>query len=81
MIKNVAGAENKLESMVCCLAQKNWRLPFLTLRLENVTDNAKETAAPLMKQVWEFTLYQIEQARRKGLTVGTPANDTKIYGF
>ena len=49
-----------------------------------MTDKKKKTAPPLIKQVWEFIHDQLEQAERKGLTVGTLvslASDTTIHSF
>ena len=49
-----------------------------------MTDKTKETAPPLIKQVWEFMQNQLEQNERKELTLGTLvilANDTTIHGF
>ena len=65
---NVADADKQLESMVYRLTQENGKWSFMKPRLENVTDKAKETSPPLIKQVWEFMQNQLEQAERKGLT-------------
>ena len=52
--KNVATTEKQLESMVYRLTQERGRWPFLTPRLKNATDKTRESAPPLVKQIWEF---------------------------
>ena len=52
--KNVAAAEKQLESMVYRLTQERGRWPFLTPRLENVTEKTREGAPLLVKQIWDF---------------------------
>ena len=46
--KNVAGSEKLLELLGYRLTQERGRWPFLTPRLENVTDKTKESAPPLI---------------------------------
>ena len=60
--KNVAAAENQLESMGYRLTQERGRWPFLTPRLENATDKTRKNAPPLIKQIWEFLEGQLEHA-------------------
>ena len=60
------------------------RWPFLTPRLENVTDKTRENAPPLVKQIWEFLEEQLEVAEKREMTVGifvTAANEVTIGGF
>ena len=84
--KKVAAAE-KLESMGYCLTQERGRRPFLAPILENVTDKTRESAPPLIKQIWEFLeelLEELEIAEKRELTVGrfvTSANEVTIGGF
>ena len=73
-----------MESMVYRLAQERRRWPFLTQRLENVTDKARESAPPLTKQIWEFLQDQLELSEKREMTVGTfvkSANETTNAGF
>ena len=49
--KNVEAAEKQVESMVYRLTQERRRWPFLTPRLEIVTDKTRESAPPLVKQI------------------------------
>ena len=82
--KNVAGAKKQLESMVYRLTQERGRWPFLTPRLENVTNKTKESASLLIKQKWEVLQDQLELSERREVTVGTfvtSANETTIAGF
>ena len=82
--RKMAYAEKKLESMVYSITQKRGRWPFLTPRLQSVTDKTKETAPPLIEQVLEFMQDQLEQAEKTRLMVRTfvsLANDTSIKGF
>ena len=56
----------------------------LTPRLENATDKTRESAPPLMKQIWEFLEGQLEVAKSNEMTVGrivTAANEVTIGGF
>ena len=52
--KNVAGAEKRLESMGYRQTKERGKWPFLTPRLENVTDKTRESAPPLIKQIGSF---------------------------
>ena len=64
--------------------QERGRWPFLTPRLENVTDKTRENAPPLVKQIWEFLEEQLEVAEKREMTVGifvTAANEVTIGGF
>ena len=82
--KNVAAAEKQLEAMVYRLTQERGRWPFLTPRLENATDKTRESAPPLVKQIWEFLEEQLEVAESREMTVGrfvTAANEVTIGGF
>ena len=82
--KNVAAAEKQSESMGYRLTQERGRWSFLTPRLENATDKTRESAPPLIKQVWEFLEGQQEVAETTGMTVGrfvTAANEVTIGGF
>ena len=84
--KNVAAAEKQVESIACRLTEERRRWPFLTPRLENVTDKTRESAPPLVKQKWEFTEEQLEVAeeREREMTVGrfvTAANEVTIGRF
>ena len=60
--KNVAAAEKQLESMGYRSTQERGRWQFLTPRLENATDKTRESAPPLIKQIWEFLEGQLEVA-------------------
>ena len=53
--KNKAAVGKQLESVVYRLNQEKGCWPFLTSRLENVTDKTMETAPPLIKQVGVLT--------------------------
>ena len=80
--KNVAATEKQLESMV--YQHKKGRWPFLTPRLENATDKTKESAPPLVKQIWEFLEEQLEVAESREMTVARfvmAANEVTIGGF
>ena len=82
--KNVAAAEKQLELMGYRLTQERGRWPFLTPRLENATDKTRESAPPLIKQIWEFLEGQLEVAESREMTVGrfvTAANEVTIGGF
>ena len=82
--ENMAAAEKHLESMGYRLTQERGRWPFLTPRLENATDKTRESAPPLIKQVWEFLEGQLEVAESRDMTVGrfvTAANEVTIGGF
>ena len=66
------------------LTQERGRWPFLTPRLENVTDKTRESAPPLLKQIWEYLEEQLEVAEKRERTVGrfvTAANEVTIGGF
>ena len=82
--KNVAAAQKQLESMVYRLTQERVRWPFLASRLENATDKKRESAPPLVRQIWEFLEGQLEIAESREMTVGrfvTAANEVTIGGF
>ena len=82
--KNVAATEKQLEAMVYRLTQERGRWLFLTPRLENATDKTRESAPPLVKQIWEFLEEQLEVAESKEMTVArfvTAANEVTIGGF
>ena len=82
--KNVAAAEKQLEAIVYRLTQERGRWPFLTPRLENAADNTRESAPPLVRQIWEFLEGQLEIAESREMTVGrfvTAANEVTIGGF
>ena len=84
--KNVAAAEKQGESMAYRLTQERRRWPFLTPKLENVTDKTREreSAPPLVKQIWEFLEEQLEVAEKREMTVGrfvTAANEVTIGDF
>ena len=51
---NVAAAEKQVKLTVYRLTQERERWPFLTPRLENVTNKTRESAPPPVKQIWEF---------------------------
>ena len=70
--KSVAAAEKQLEAMVYRLTQERGRWPFLTQRLENATDKTRESAPPLVKQIWEFLEEKFEVAESREMTVGRP---------
>ena len=82
--KNVAAAEKQLELMGYHLKQERGRWPFLTPRLENATEKTRESAPPLIKQIWESLEGQLEVAESRDMTVGrfvTAANEVTIGGF
>ena len=82
--KNVAATEKQLESMVYRLTQERGRWPLLTPRLENATEKTKESAPPLVKQIWSFLEEQLEVAESREMTVTrfvTAANEVTIGGF
>ena len=82
--KNTAAAEKKLELIGYRLTQERGRWPFLTPRLENATDETRESAPPLIKQIWNFLEEQLEVAEGREMTVGrfvTAANDVTNGGF
>ena len=82
--KNVAAAEKQLECMGYRSTQERGRWPFLTPRLGNATDKTRESAPPLIKQIWEFFEGQLEVAECRDMTVGrlvTAANEVTIGGF
>ena len=82
--KNMAAVEKQLEAMVYRLTQERGRWPFLTPRLENATDKTRESAPPLVKQIWEFLEEQLDVAESREMTVGrfvTAANEVTIGGF
>ena len=82
--KNLAAAEKQLESMWYRLKQERGWWPFLTPKLENATDKTRESAPPLIKQIWEFLEGQLEVAENREMTVGrfvTAANEVTIAGF
>ena len=69
--KNETAAEKQLESIGYCLTQERCRWLFLTPRLENATDNTRESAPTLIKQIWNFLEEQLEVAEERDMTVGT----------
>ena len=80
----MAATEKQLESMVYRLTQERRRWPFLTPRLENATDKTRESAPPLVKQIWEFLEEQLEVAESREMTVARfvmAANEVTIGGF
>ena len=82
--KNVAATEKQLEAMVYRLTQERGRWPFLTPRLENALDKTRESAPPLVKQIWEILEEQLEVAESREMTVArfvTAANEVTIGGF
>ena len=82
--KNVAAIEKQLESMGYHLTQERGRWPFLTPRLENATDETRESAPPLVKHIWQFLEGQLEVAQSRDMTVGkfvTAANEVTMGGF
>ena len=82
--KTVAAAEKQLEAVVYRLTQERGRWPFLTPRLENATDKTRESAPPLVKQIWEFLEGRLEMTESREMTVGrfvTIANEVTIGGF
>ena len=82
--KNVAAAEKQLEVIVYRQTQERGRWPFLTPMLENATDKTRESAPPLVKQIWDFLEEQLEVAESREMTVGrfvTAANEVTIGGF
>ena len=81
--KNVAAAEKQLESTGYCFTQERGRWPFLNPRLENATDKTRESAPPLIKQIWKFLEGQLELAENREMTVArfvTAANEVTIGG-
>ena len=42
----------------------------LTPRLENATEKTRESAPPLIKQIWNFLEEQLEVAEGREMTVG-----------
>ena len=82
--KNVAATEKQLDSMVYRLTQERGRWPFLTPRVENATDKTRESAPPLVKQIWEFLEEQLEVTESREMMVArfvTAANEVTIGGF
>ena len=82
--KNVAATEKHLESIVYRITQERRRWPFVTPRLENATDKTRESAPPLVKQIWEFLEEQLEVAESREMTVArfvTTAKEGTIGGF
>ena len=64
--------------------QEGGRWPFLTPRLENVTEKTREDAPLLVKQIWDFLEEQLGVAEKREMTVGrfvTAANEVTIGGF
>ena len=59
------------------------RWPFLTPRLQNVTEKTRESAHPLIKQIW-FLEDQLEISERREMMAGTfvtSTNEITIAGF
>ena len=82
--KDVAAAEKQLDSMGYRLTQERGRWPFLTPWLEKATYKTRESAPPLIKQIWEFLEGQLEVEENIEMTVGrfvTAANEVTIGGF
>ena len=81
----MAAAEKQVESMAYRLTQERGTWPFLTPKLENVTDKTRESAPPLVKKKrWEFLEEQLEVAEKREMTVRkfvTAANEVAIGGF
>ena len=74
----------KLESVRYRLTQERGRWPFLTPRLENATVKTRESAPPLIKQIWNFLEEQLEVAEGREMTVCRfvrAANEVTIGGF
>ena len=49
-----------------------------------MTDKTRESAPPLIKQIWEFLEEQLEISEKRDMTVGTfltSANEGPIAGF
>ena len=69
--KNVAGAEKQLESMAYRLTQERGSWPFLTPRLENVTDKTKDTAPLLIRQICELLQDHFEHSEKRGVDGGS----------
>ena len=71
--------KKQLESMGYRLTQERGIWPFLTPRLENVTDKARESSPLLIKQMWK-----LEISKTRDMMVGTfvtSANEVTIVGF
>ena len=82
--KKVAAAEKQLDSIGYRLTQERGRWPCLTTRLENTMNKTRESAQPLVKQIWSFLEEQLEVAEQREMTVGrfnTAANEVFIGGF
>ena len=84
--KNVAAAEKQVELMVYRLKQERGRWPFLTPRLENVTDKTREfsTTSEAGMEVSGGTTGSARREREIEMTVGrfvTAANEVTIGGF
>ena len=82
--RNVVETEKQLESMKYRLTQENGWWPFLTPRLENVTNKTREEAPLLVKQIWSFLEKQLELAETRDMTVVrfvSAANEVTIGGF
>ena len=82
--KNLAATEKQLESTVYRLTQERGRWPFLTPRLENATEKTRDSAPPLVKQIWGFLEEQLEVAESREIAVSrfvTAANEVTIGGF
>ena len=81
--KNVAAAEKQLESIGYRLTLERRRWPFLNPRLQNATDTTRESAPPIIKQIWNFLEEQLEVAEEREMTVGrfvTAANEVTVGG-
>ena len=82
--KNVAATEKQLKSMVYRLTKERGRWSFLTPGLKNATDKTRESAPPLVKQIWEFLEEQLEVAESREMTVArfvTTAKEVTIGGL
>ena len=80
----MAAAEKQVESMGYSLVQERGRWPFPNPILGNMTEKTRESAHPLVKQIWEFLEEQLEIAEKREMTVGrfvTSANEVFIGGF
>ena len=79
----MAAAEKQLESTGYRFTQERGWWPFLNPGLENATDKTRESAPPLIKQIWEFLEGQPELAENREMTVArfvTAANEVTIGG-
>ena len=66
----MAAAEKQLQSNGYRLTQERGRWPFLTPRFEIATDQTRESAPHLIKQIWNFLEEQLDVAEGREITVG-----------